>query len=919
MRLASADRGAAEEVLRELIDARLLTSYEVHEDEHEPIRRVEIIHESLLANWPRLVRWQTQDQEGAQLRDELRQSARAWDEHGRHDDRLWTGTAYREFQLWRERYPGGLTEVEEGFGEAMIALATRRKRRRRIVVTATFAVLIAVLVVVGTLWRRSVQETRRAEAQKLLALGQLELDSYPTSAVAHAIASLELADGLGARRLALEALWKGPTALIATEEFARMSSFSPDGRSLVHAEDINADRDRGHLSLFSADGSSESLEHAHLEATIVGLSAVSDTGHFVSVGRGADSTWEHILWSMPEERKLANIRYKEPAYTLGIAGDESRDRHLLLVVENDRAVVDALGHDGSVERLGTLELEYSTARDWGRNVALDPQHGRWLAAVVEHDILVLEIGKDRLSEPRRLGRVNHAVVDVVVDPLGRFVATADAEGEIRLWSLTEGSSAVVLQGPPDIRFLRMTLDGSLFETAVQDEGNWITWVWDLSGNSPRFLRRFDLGGTGWGDWRWDTVGRQVARWGPDMEKVSIWSMDAQPDAEPLMLNRGDNQQMNNISFNPRGGWLATADMTGLAVWPFARRYPQVIQPQAGQMRGLAFDPVGRWLVASTHEGVVKLWPLEGDPPSQGRTLGFGNVALAVSPDGDRILAGAQGGDGVNLFYTDGRASTNLPRPVGEIWSVAFTPDGRHAAGVGGQFNPTERVIVVWDMASEEVVKVLDVGERPGVGDLQFTGDGSLLSMSESGLYRWDVETGERELLYPGDIFRFSSDASGRHVVVLEREDASDLWGEAFLLDVDSGDARHLEGFGEDVASVAIDPTGTFGVTGHRNGEVRVGTLNDNEPHLLLGHETAVTLVAIDPLGRWVASGSDDKTIRLWPMPDLSKPPLHTLPREELIAKLKTLTNLRVVRDPESATGWKLTHDPFPGWETVPTW
>jgi len=32
-----------------------------------------------------------------------------------------------------------------------------------------------------------------------------------------------------------------------------------------------------------------------------------------------------------------------------------------------------------------------------------------------------------------------------------------------------------------------------------------------------------------------------------------------------------------------------------------------------------------------------------------------------------------------------------------------------------------------------------------------------------------------------------------------------------------------------------------------------------------------------------------------------------------------LFNLRVVRDEESATGWKLTHDPFPGWETVPTW
>ena len=54
------------------------------------------------------------------------------------------------------------------------------------------------------------------------------------------------------------------------------------------------------------------------------------------------------------------------------------------------------------------------------------------------------------------------------------------------------------------------------------------------------------------------------------------------------------------------------------------------------------------------------------------------------------------------------------------------------------------------------------------------------------------------------------------------------------------------------------------------------------------------------------------------MPDLSKPRLHTLPSEELIAKLKTLTNVRVVRDEESSTGWKLGHDPFPGWETVPT-
>jgi len=69
----------------------------------------------------------------------------------------------------------------------------------------------------------------------------------------------------------------------------------------------------------------------------------------------------------------------------------------------------------------------------------------------------------------------------------------------------------------------------------------------------------------------------------------------------------------------------------------------------------------------------------------------------------------------------------------------------------------------------------------------------------------------------------------------------------------------------------------------------------------------------------IASCSEDPNIRLWPMPDLSKPPLHTMPREELTAKLKTLTNLRAVRDEESATGWKLEVGPFPGSETVPSW
>ena len=87
----------------------------------------------------------------------------------------------------------------------------------------------------------------------------------------------------------------------------------------------------------------------------------------------------------------------------------------------------------------------------------------------------------------------------------------------------------------------------------------------------------------------------------------------------------------------------------------------------------------------------------------------------------------------------------------------------------------------------------------------------------------------------------------------------------------------------------------------------------------LPHELAEEICADLEIEAMVASAGEDNTLRLWPMPDLSKPPLHTLPHDELIAKLHSLTNIRVVRDEESSTGWNVKVGPFPGWAEVPTW
>ena len=139
-----------------------------------------------------------------------------------------------------------------------------------------------------------------------------------------------------------------------------------------------------------------------------------------------------------------------------------------------------------------------------------------------------------------------------------------------------------------------------------------------------------------------------------------------------------------------------------------------------------------------------------------------------------------------------------------------------------------------------------------------------------------------------------------------------------FVDLAQNGRRGVSSHGGGVTAVAIDAAGRTLVTGDEQGAVRVGLADGSEPHRLCCHAGGVSTVAVAPDGKWVASASGSE-IRLWPMPDVTKPPLHTLPYEELMAKLRALTNLQVVEDPASPTGYKLDIGPFPGWKDVPAW
>jgi WD40 repeat protein len=212
----------------------------------------------------------------------------------------------------------------------------------------------------------------------------------------------------------------------------------------------------------------------------------------------------------------------------------------------------------------------------------------------------------------------------------------------------------------------------------------------------------------------------------------------------------------------------------------------------------------------------------------------------------------------------------------------------------------------------------------GLGVPAWLADGRLVTDGEAGLRVWDLDSGTSRLLRPcrattpGNPVYLTSRGT-RAVVRLDAADAPGAMSSLSVFDLVSGTTREITSHGTKVESFALGAQGNILVTGDKNGLIRVGPLSGEEPHLLFGHTATVLSVAVSPDGRWIASASEDGVIRLWPMPDLSKPPLHTLPHAELLAKLESLTNLRAVRDASSDTGWKIAIGPFPGWAKIPEW
>jgi WD40 repeat protein len=570
----------------------------------------------------------------------------------------------------------------------------------------------------------------------------------------------------------------------------------------------------------------------------------------------------------------------------------------LLTVSFDANVAPA--HRSGVIRASSLDgsTEQVVGRWEPRGLTAFSIDGSGTSLVSLQDGRLLQRPLDALSAPPRVIGTHRGEARVWMRPWRDTVVTSDAGGEVRIWDLATARLERTIKSPSDARLVALGPERRLLACAPPERA------------PARSLVLADLG--------------------------------APRTAEPLALRSVNLGFVNALRFSPDGSWLASVSWGTVAFWNTRGPRSIVLGRQQPPLIAVAFTPDGHLLSTSDNEP-LRRWSLDPAAPEGVRTLwsgdgGTGNF-LEVAPGGHHAVMVQRGAGRVIVVPLDGSTPIvhQIKAPAGKsvfAASPSLDPSGRFVALAVGSAYRDLRSIHVLDLTdgSERTLDTRPSGntgcaapgtEAEGFGVPAWLPDGRLVSDGDAGLRVWDVSRGTSRLLRPCkkmtiDALRFSASTNSR-VLRLDAADMPGVVPSVSVYDVGSGTTWEISSHGNKLVSASFDTSGSVIVTGDHEGVVRVGPVTGEAPHLLYGHTLPVRSVAVSRDGRWIASASNDGTIRLWPMPDLSKPPLHTLPLDQLLAKLRSLTNLRAVRDPASSTGWKIEVGPFPGWKEVPGW
>jgi DNA-binding SARP family transcriptional activator/WD40 repeat protein/energy-coupling factor transporter ATP-binding protein EcfA2 len=770
------ETGALNTVLDRLASSRLITVSD---------SGIDVAHEALIRQWPRLRQWLDDDRDGLRVLRRVTNTAREWDAGGRDDGDLYRGARLTSVLEWRASSGHGddLNVLEDEFLNASLALhdaelreaderARARERsyrsQRRLLIGTSIALVIALAaggLAIGQRNRANKARDRAASAARAEGINSVATlaRTLPASQ-----SDLALLLGLEANRLdpslanegALEsAIVHAPIGLDGVIHLSGTTFFptvSPDGRTAA------VPLDSGAAIVDLATGATTTVLQGAPPSQVARLSP--DGGQVVIGGAGTQVQ----VWDAATGRPAGAPIKVDGGYGWGVF--DPADPSVLWIVSPSGAGASvarwdrsrpespapvgepfefpfagsfpwfAVSADGTLLATGGTDMGSTIVWDVARHAQLHTLPGA-TGGFVPGTHLLATAGLDRVTiwnastgEPDGKPLSGFLALAGGADAIssdGRYLAAVDVDNGIRVFDLQKRAQL----GPPLVHSSNDVEVGFLPDGRLVTAGDNSLLMWRPGATVPAI-------GTVVGNFQGDpgqdpVVGVYVP--GSDdvitqraLEPRELQRWNAHTGSQVGDVVGGDVRGFATV--NPDGTLVAgpLADGAAIAVWDLHSGTRLAVLPPGGVPTAAVWVPHSNLLATTQSDQQVDLWDL-ADPgqPKLVRTLTVPVGAAPatgfspdVSPDGRLLAVADTAGSRVSVFeVATGRVlwSSGVATPD----QVGFSPDGRTLAVLHTQTGTPQQVDFD-DATTGKTSRRLEVPGSSAIG-LAYVQGGSVLA------------------------------------------------------------------------------------------------------------------------------------------------------------------------------------------------
>jgi WD40 repeat protein len=731
-------------VLDRLIAARLVR---ISEGDMAGDEQVEVAHEALVRNWPRLVEWLEEERATLRQRQRLTTAAEEWQRLGRDTLALWRGLLLEE-----ARHYDDLNSLETEFlaagYEAERAEAERAENEARQQRELEMAQALA-----ETERQRAEEEAARAEEQARYARNLRRQSRRLTAALVVAVL-LGLAAGLFAYlsfQATNQAQANEADAIEQKAEALRQRQVADANAVLAKTNQETADKNAVEAN------KQRLLAEAQRSAARAQIYQARTGGLYASTLLALDS------WRRAPSDEAAEI-LRENISLLPIP----------LAQSNQHAKITALELDARSSRFLTASAD-------GKVCVRKMQDGQAQFCVtssgaVEHAIFVLDgtsiaIGDEKgvvqiidaeTGELQKRLEYKSAIRGLDFSEVNKAFAVAREDGNIDVMILQSPQSMPIdalLKITGKISVASLSPDGRSYAAGTA-AGSII--IWNLANSqimSHREDRRAVL------SLRFSPNGHFLVSGGADNRAV-VFDIRT---GKPIFQSFQGDDWVQDIAFFPDGNSFATASNDSrVQVWDLATGKENMVMFTDAAVTSLKVSPDGKWIVATGENGTIRVWSASTGVEQLEIPLGNAGTVLAISNDSQRLFSGDVNGD-MGIWDISGISSPSSHIQFDEtLRIVKFDASGSRLIASDANrvwfLNPSD---VSEAGASSPKKAVLELNEA--IDNLAISPDGKLMGIStfENKVYVYDLVTRKPIFVVqsPGDVSALAFSADSFRIII----------------------------------------------------------------------------------------------------------------------------------------------------------